>query len=243
MLQIKNGKLFTEDDGHNAPLVEVEESQMTRYLNIHLDNHTGDESVTLADVLELFETYPIAQLIFPRYEFLRDEVQRWKNSTTTPVADYDDPVVRLTLSTHVEYTESDFNFEFNDAESLNLNDATRVKSDTTYEAQIYMSMSGVGEGGTSYSMSLSPLSSMMNIPIETSSSLQVVHETSSYDNGYDTKTLVDHPTMPVTLYEFLDVIIEELTFYGSDEDKVEVCDELKTAMDEVMGMENTKPID
>ncbi len=245
MIKFDNGHLMAYEspsDDSDLTWVRIPSERVTCYLNssVEFDN------TTLGDILCLFQTYPILDIVFPRYDFIREALEQWV-ADGKPREDMKDDgqedVTRLSIESIVEYEETDFTYEYSESEDtdedsdvFNFNNYKKIQTELTSSVESYGDLSGKSDSGTSFSMSLTPLRQILHLPVHVPGTM-LVTKTRSLIEGYETKTVIDSNKWHPSLFEFISIIIDDLTFYGGESEKMEVTGELMTAMEEIKEIE------
>lgn len=127
--------------------------------------------------------------------------------------------------TQITYLEVNRNFEHN-------------IFDGSDEWEYYYSLHGIStDEDIAYSIALSPLNEIKSIPIKVNKELNIVTDTGielSETTIFSDKFKSIHVAqIPITLFNFLGAILNEITFHGTSENKVEFSNELNDRVEKI----------
>lgn len=200
----------------------LDEIEITQFLSEPVD---PESSCTLNDIFAILDSCILFKAIFPRFSGFCEEYWKTIEDVSSLGQDgYDDPIVQLVLSHNTSYHYSDVSYDLINAGDNKL-DFEEVDDGGFEFSDHYIDLSGKGESGEVYSISLSPIECLLNIPvsfdIENTIAISKRVKGEHHDTVYKTTGNV------LSLYECVNAIIDDITFHGSNEDKCRIIDELK----------------
>lgn len=237
MIKFDNGFIYKGDeDGENYELVD--QYMIGSTLHDIVDNSHAPK---LKDILLSVRNYHILMSVFPRFFIIENDIEEAIKSDKA----IDNEIEYLKIVRHTSYIEMDKlpTFDLDEMDKIGPNDdgffsvspvVFGEDQEEGYKSvESYCSLQGHGDEHDNdvYSVSLTPINEIIEKRVHFGGAKVMIE----INNNYKTYSVENESSM--TLFEVIHAIIEDLTFHGSSNEKNNIMDELKIAMDEIKRIE------
>lgn len=212
---------------------------------LHSQNFILEHGFTLRDLFKIFINYPYLQLLD---RFLPQYIEDYKKYP--PIGCINPSFKYLKISANISYEhdlyDSHLDVKFEKIPNSNLSEMkttkTLIRKNESKRYSIFYEMSAPTDNidpltnkpfTNGYALDMTPLKEILDAPIKIELEDSRVTITEEDNNGDNHHTFDIVEIGGISLFDFINTIINEITFHGYEDDKIKVAEELKRRVDSI----------